>query len=130
MKSSIHSGRSVIGTSESLRSDTGLEDELEADHHLFSEVISTSFLDESYSDDVEDEILSVLLENPRTTRANQAGILSVAKGAEETDVEQMKKIISFVTCEIVFGQNVYELMFVSMYRIWILISYPIKKINS
>ena len=27
------------------------------------------------------------------------------------DVEQMKKIIPFVTCEITFGQNVCELMF-------------------
>ena len=29
-----------------------------------------------------------------------------------TDVEQMKKIVPFVTCEITFGQNVCELMFV------------------
>ena len=28
-----------------------------------------------------------------------------------SDVEQMKKIISFVTCEITFGQNVCELVF-------------------
>ena len=27
------------------------------------------------------------------------------------DVEQMKKIIPFITCEITFGQNVCELMF-------------------
>ena len=27
------------------------------------------------------------------------------------DVEQMKKIVPFVTCEIAFGQNVCELMF-------------------
>ena len=27
------------------------------------------------------------------------------------DVEQMKKIVPFVTCEITFGQNVCELMF-------------------
>ena len=31
--------------------------------------------------------------------------------AEMDDVEQMKKIIPFVTCEITFGQNVCELMF-------------------
>ena len=36
------------------------------------------------------------------------------------DVEQMKKIIPFVTREITFGQNVCELMFVSMYLFWIL----------
>ena len=28
-----------------------------------------------------------------------------------TDVEQMKKIVQFVTCEISFSQNVCELMF-------------------
>ena len=34
----------------------------------------------------------------------QAGILSAASRAEMADVEQMKKIIPFVTCEITFGQ--------------------------
>ena len=43
--------------------------------------------------------------------AHQAGILSAASRAEMADVEQMKKIIPFVTCEITFGQNVCELMF-------------------
>ena len=43
--------------------------------------------------------------------ANQAGILSAASRAEMADVEQMKKIVSFVTCEITFGQNVCDLMF-------------------
>ena len=43
--------------------------------------------------------------------ANQAGILSAGKRAEMTDVEQTKKIIPFITCEIAFGQNVCELMF-------------------
>ena len=33
-----------------------------------------------------------------------------ARRAEMADVEQMKKIIPFVTCEITFGQNVSELM--------------------
>ena len=31
--------------------------------------------------------------------------------AEMADVEQLKKIIPYVTCEITFGQNVCELMF-------------------
>ena len=42
--------------------------------------------------------------------AYQAGILSAARIAQMADVEQMKKIIQFVTCEITFGQNVCELM--------------------
>ena len=43
--------------------------------------------------------------------ASQAGILSAARRTEMADVEQMKKIVPFVTCEISFGQNVCELMF-------------------
>ena len=43
--------------------------------------------------------------------AYQAGILSAASRAEMADVEQLKKIVPFVTCEITFGQNVCELMF-------------------
>ena len=43
--------------------------------------------------------------------AYQAGILSVASGSEMADVEQLKKIVPFVTYEITFGQNVYLLMF-------------------
>ena len=35
----------------------------------------------------------------------QAGILSAASGAEMAAVEQMKKIVPFVTCEITFGQK-------------------------
>ena len=34
-----------------------------------------------------------------------------ASRAEMAEVEQMKKSIPFVTCEITFGQNVCELMF-------------------
>ena len=41
----------------------------------------------------------------------QAGILSAASGAEMADVEQLKKIVPFVTCEITFSQHVCELMF-------------------
>ena len=50
--------------------------------------------------------------------ACQTGILSPASGAGMADVEQMKKIVPFVTCAITFGQNVCELMLVSMYRIF------------
>ena len=38
-------------------------------------------------------------------------ILDAANRAEMADVEQMKKIVPLVTCEITFGQNVCELMF-------------------
>ena len=43
--------------------------------------------------------------------AHLAGILSAASRAEMVHIEQMKKIVPFVTCEITFGQNVCELMF-------------------
>ena len=43
--------------------------------------------------------------------ACQAGILSEASRAEMADVEQMKKIILFVTCEVSFGQIVCDLVF-------------------
>ena len=43
--------------------------------------------------------------------AYQAGILSAASRAEMADVEQMKKIVPFITCDIIFGQNVCESMF-------------------
>ena len=42
--------------------------------------------------------------------AYQAGVLRAASGAETAHVEQMKKIVPFVTCEIAFGQHVCELM--------------------
>ena len=42
--------------------------------------------------------------------ASQAEILSEAKRAEMADVEQMKKMVPIVTCEITFGQHVCELM--------------------
>ena len=53
--------------------------------------------------------------------ANQAEIFGAAERDEMADVEQTKKIVAFVTCEISFGQDVCELMcLVSMYLIWIL----------
>ena len=56
----------------------------------------------------------------RAAATYQAGILSAANRAEMADVEQMKKIILFVTCEITFGQNVCELMFGVDVPNWIL----------
>ena len=62
--------------------------------------------------------------------AYQAVIRSAASKAEMSDVEQMKKTVSFVTCEIICGQNVCELMFVvAMHLIWILVSKLILSIN-
>ena len=58
-------------------------------------------------------VFSLLFQHPfrhRFGAAYQAGILCAARRAEMADVEQMKKIIPFVTCEITFGQNVCELM--------------------
>ena len=49
--------------------------------------------------------------SPSCWEAYQAGVLSAASRAEMADVEQMKKMIPFVTCEITFGQNICELMF-------------------
>ena len=43
--------------------------------------------------------------------AYQAELLSTTNRISMADVEQKKKIIPFVTCEITFGQNVCELMF-------------------
>ena len=47
----------------------------------------------------------------RCRAACQAGILSAASRAEMADAEPLKKIVSFVTCELTFGRNVCELMF-------------------
>ena len=46
--------------------------------------------------------------------AYQAEILSAASGAKMANIEPMKKIVPFVTCEITFCQNVCELMLASM----------------
>ena len=43
--------------------------------------------------------------------AYQAEILGATSGAEMADIEQMKKIVPLITCEMSFGQNVCELMF-------------------
>ena len=43
--------------------------------------------------------------------AHQAEILGAASGAEMADIEQMKKLVPLITCEIPFGQHVCELMF-------------------
>ena len=49
--------------------------------------------------------------SPSFGAANQAGIHGAASGAEMAHVEQLKKIVPFVTCEMAFGRNVCELMF-------------------
>ena len=50
----------------------------------------------------------------------QAGILSAASGAEMAAVEQMKKIVAFVTCEVTFGQKMSATWcLATIYRIWI-----------
>ena len=43
--------------------------------------------------------------------AYQTETLSAAKKAEMADIEQMKKIVPLITCEITFGQFVCEMMF-------------------
>ena len=43
--------------------------------------------------------------------AYQAEILGAASGAEVADIEQMKKIVPLITCEIPFSQHVCELGF-------------------
>ena len=43
--------------------------------------------------------------------AYQAEILGAASGAEMADIEQTKKIVPLITCEIPFSQHVCELVF-------------------
>ena len=43
--------------------------------------------------------------------AYQAEILGTASGAEMAGIQQMKKIVPLMTCEIPFSQHVCELMF-------------------
>ena len=43
--------------------------------------------------------------------AYQTEILGAASGAEMADIEQMKKIVPLITCEIPFSQHVSELVF-------------------
>ena len=47
----------------------------------------------------------------RFEAANQAEILSAAKRADMADIEQKKKIVPLITCEITVCQYVCELMF-------------------
>ena len=90
-----------------------------------SEDVIRFFADEELAGKVEDRFIAVCLDFatiPSSSfcscvlfaifgAAYQAGILRAASGAEMADVEQMKKIVPFVTCEIRIGQNVCELMF-------------------
>ena len=43
--------------------------------------------------------------------ADRAEILGAAHGAEMPDIEQMKKIVPLITCEIPFSEHVCEFMF-------------------
>ena len=78
-----------------------------------------SFADDELAGTVADRFIAVGLDfaiilhplRHRCAAAYQAGILSAASRAEMTDVEQMKKIFPFVTCEITVSQHVCELMF-------------------
>ena len=63
---------------------------------------------------------SCILFRHRVGAAYQAGILSAASRAEMADVEQMKKIVPFVTCETTFSQYVCELVFGVNVSNWIL----------
>ena len=49
--------------------------------------------------------------HPFRDAANQAEILGAAKRAEMADVEQTRKIIPLVTCEVSFVRNVCDLVF-------------------
>ena len=83
---------------------------------------SVFFADEELAGTIQDKFIAVGLDFAtilsssfcschRFGAAYQAGILSAASRAETADVEQMKKIIPCVTCDIIIGQNVCELMF-------------------
>ena len=76
------------------------------------------FADEELAETVKDD-LATILSSPFCSctlfaiflgATCQAGILSAANRAGMADVEQMKKIVPFVTCEITCGQNVCELV--------------------
>ena len=75
---------------------------MRSDTELIS-IIKNSLMCSSYQ--------KVFVSQIRNVSAIQAETLSAAKRAEMADVEQMKKIVPLVTCEITFGQYVCELMF-------------------
>ena len=58
-------------------SNTEPKDELEADRSLFPVARSTSLPDESCGDDVEDDPLPELVDNPRTTRGTKLSALQI-----------------------------------------------------
>ena len=64
-------GTSVPVASSSLRSDTELEDELEAGSNSSLVAVAASFLKESCDSDAEDELLAGLVDNPCTTRGTK-----------------------------------------------------------
>ena len=85
-----------------------------------------SFADEELAETVEDRFIAIGFDfatilsssllflhslRHRFGAGDQAGILSAASRAEMAVVEQMKKTVPLITCEIAHGQNVSELMF-------------------
>ena len=87
-----------------------------------SEDVIRFFADEELSGTEEDRFIAVGLDFATIRSSSfcsctlcgaayQDGILRLARRAEMAVVEQMKKMVPFVTCEIKFGQNVGELMF-------------------
>ena len=68
-------GTSLLDDSSSLRSDTELEDEIEAGGTSSLVALSASFLNESCDSDAEDELLSGLVDNPGTTRGTKLSVL-------------------------------------------------------
>ena len=59
------------------RSNTELEDELEAGCTSFLDIVSAFLLNESCDGDVEDQTLSELVDNPGTTRGTKSSVLQI-----------------------------------------------------
>ena len=66
----------VPGATSSLRSDTELEDEIEAGGTSSLVALSVSFLNESGDNDAPDEPLSGLVDNPGTTRGTKLSVFA------------------------------------------------------
>ena len=70
-------GTSLLDASSSLRSDTELEDELEAGGTSSLVALSASFLNASCDGDAEDELLSGLVDYPGTARGTKLSVLQM-----------------------------------------------------
>ena len=73
----LWNGTNVLVASSSLRSDTELEDELEANCTSSLGACSASLLNESRDSDAEDELLSGMVDNPGTTRGTKSSALQM-----------------------------------------------------